>query len=113
MNLQSDLYLNKPQLEVAIDRDRASDLGVSVRDIGTTLQILLGGLDISTFKLEGETYDVIAQLRREVRARPQDLLGLFGGAKSRKVRWSSALLWAKRLLITGAVIGFCPLLGAC
>ena len=30
--MQTDLYLNKPQLEVAIDRDRASDLGVSVRD---------------------------------------------------------------------------------
>ncbi|MGI9431151.1 MAG: efflux RND transporter permease subunit, partial [Myxococcota bacterium] len=38
-----DLYLNKPQLEVVIDRERASDLGVSVREIATTLQILLGG----------------------------------------------------------------------
>jgi multidrug efflux pump len=85
VNLQSDLYLNKPQLDVAIDRDRASDLGVSVRDVGTTLQILLGGLDISTFKLEGETYDVIAQLRREARARPQDLLGLYVPGKNGQI----------------------------
>jgi multidrug efflux pump len=76
-NVRSDLFLNKPQLEVRIDRERASDLGVSARDIATTLQILLGGLDISTFKLEGETYNVMAQLGREARSRPQDLLGLF------------------------------------
>lgn len=76
-NVRSDLFLNKPQLEVRIDRERASDLGVSARDVATTLQILLGGLDISTFKLEGETYNVMAQLRREARSNPRDLLGLF------------------------------------
>jgi multidrug efflux pump len=77
VNLQTDLRLNKPQLEVQIDRDRASDLGVSAREIATTLQILLGGLDLSTFKLHGETYDVIAQLTRDERARPRALYGLY------------------------------------
>jgi multidrug efflux pump len=77
VNVQTDLFLNKPQLEVEIDRERASDLGVSVRDVATTLQILLGGLDLSTFKLEGETYDVVAQLPRPERSTPQDLLGLY------------------------------------
>ncbi len=76
-NLQSDLKLNKPQLDVRIDRDRASDLGVSVREIASTLQILLGGLDLSTFKLRGETYDVIAQLERSERTDPKDLYGLY------------------------------------
>jgi multidrug efflux pump len=77
VNVRNDLVLNKPQLEIEIDRDRASDLGVSVRDVATTLQILLGGLDLSSFKLEGETYDVIAQLRRDARSNPRDLLGLY------------------------------------
>jgi len=77
VGVRSDLFLNKPQLEVAIDRERASDLGVSARDIATTLQILLGGLDLSTFKLEGETYNVVAQLRRAARSQPRDLMGLF------------------------------------
>ncbi len=77
VNVQSDLLLNKPELEVDIDRERASDLGVSVREIASTLQILLGGLDLSTFKLEGETYDVIAQLERTERSRPRDLYGLY------------------------------------
>jgi multidrug efflux pump len=75
-NIVPNLYLNKPQLEVSIDRDRAGDLGISVRDIATTLQIMLGGLDISTFKLEGETYNVMAQLEQAGRNDPRDLLYL-------------------------------------
>ncbi|MDX2167006.1 MAG: efflux RND transporter permease subunit [Deltaproteobacteria bacterium] len=77
VNLQSDLLLNKPQIEVRIDRDRASDLGVSVRDIARTLQILFGGLDLTTFKQGGETYDVIAQLERQERSNPRDLYGVY------------------------------------
>ena len=76
-NVQTNLYLNKPQLEVAIDRERASDLGVSVRSIASALQILLGGLDLSTFKLGGETYDVMAQLEQQERNDPRDLLELY------------------------------------
>jgi multidrug efflux pump len=75
-SVRSNLYLNKPQLQVAIDRNRASDLGLSVRDVATTLQILLGGLDLSTFKLGGETYDVVAQLERRERNDPRDVLEL-------------------------------------
>jgi len=74
VNVQSDLLLNKPQLEVEIDRDRASDLGVSAEEIATALRVLLGGADLSTFKLGGETYDVVAQLERSARAAPRDLL---------------------------------------
>jgi multidrug efflux pump len=76
-NVQTNLYLNKPQLEVSIDRERASDLGVSVRQISSALQILLGGLDLSTFKLGGETYNVMAQLERDERNDPRDLLELY------------------------------------
>ena len=74
VNLQSDLLINKPQLEVAIDRNRASDLGVSARDIASTLQTLLGGQELSSFKLGGETYQVIAQLEQEDRADPRAVL---------------------------------------
>ncbi|MDJ0868597.1 MAG: efflux RND transporter permease subunit [Myxococcota bacterium] len=72
-NLRSDLVMNKPQLDVWIDRDRASDLGVSVREVATTLRILLGGQDLSTFKLDGQTYDVMVQLERDRRSRPGDI----------------------------------------
>jgi multidrug efflux pump len=75
--VQTNLYLNKPQLEVSIDRDRANDLELSVRDIASALQILLGGLDLSTFKSGGETYNVMVQLRRRERDDPRDLLELY------------------------------------
>jgi len=77
VNLRTDLLVNKPQLEVHVARDRASDLGVSVRDIATTLQIMLGGLDLSRFKLRGETYDVIAQLARAQRTASDATYGLY------------------------------------
>ena len=70
VNVRSDLFLNKPQLEVAIDRERASDLGASAREIATALQILLGGMDISSFKLEGETYNAAEASRALEPARP-------------------------------------------
>ena len=71
-----DIHLNKPQFEVEILRERASDLGASVRDIARTLQVMLGGSDLSTFKLGGETYDVIAQVGRGERNDPRDMLEL-------------------------------------
>ncbi|MGI9592475.1 MAG: efflux RND transporter permease subunit, partial [Myxococcota bacterium] len=74
MHSTHNLDLNKPQLEIQIDRERASDLGVSVRDVATTLQILMGGMDLSTFKLEGETYDVMVQVDRSDRDDPRDML---------------------------------------
>src|SRR5262249_3384228 len=72
-SVRSNLHVNKPQLEVAIDRNRASDLGVSVRDIATTLQILLGGLDLSKFKLGGQTYKAMAQLEQRAGNEPRDI----------------------------------------
>jgi multidrug efflux pump len=74
VNIQSDLLINKPQLEVAIDRNRASDLGVAARDIASTLQILLAGQELSTFKKDGETYKVMVQLEAGDRADPRAVL---------------------------------------
>ncbi len=70
VNLDSDLRLNKPQLEINIERERAAALGVSVADIGGTLETFLGGRVIGDFKQGTEQYDVIAQLRASQRATP-------------------------------------------
>jgi multidrug efflux pump len=82
VNLRSDLKLNKPQLVVHVDREQANDLGVSVQDVASTLQVLLGGVKLSTFKLHGETYEVIAQIDRSERANPTDLYGLYVRSQS-------------------------------
>ena len=77
INLTSDYDETKPQLRVEIDRNRAADLGVSVRDIGETLQTLLGSKVVTTYTDRGEQYDVIMQARSEDRVSPQDLQNVF------------------------------------
>ena len=76
-----NLNFEKPQLNLEIDRARAANLGISVRDISEALQILLGGLDISQFNLDGKQYDVIAQLRRSDRLVPDELNTLYVRAR--------------------------------
>jgi multidrug efflux pump len=76
-NVQSSFEVNKPELRLSIDRDRATTLGVSIEDISRTLQILFGGLDLSRIKRDGKQYDVIAQLERASRSTPQDLDRLY------------------------------------
>ncbi len=77
VNLDSDLRLNKPQLEIRIDRERAAQLGVSVTDIGTTLETFLGGRVASQFTRGNKKYDVITQVRPADRARPDVVRNLY------------------------------------
>jgi multidrug efflux pump len=77
VNVDTDLRVNKPQLEVNFDRDRAEDLGVSVGDVATTLQVLLGGSKTGTFTRANKQYDVIVQLDPRARATPSDMTGLY------------------------------------
>lgn len=77
VNLDSDLRLNKPQLEITIDRERAALLGVSVTDIGSTLETFLGGRVVTDFKRAGKQYDVIVQLKPTDRATPNIIDGIY------------------------------------
>ncbi len=76
-NVDTDLRVNKPELTVNFERDRAEDLGVSVRDIAGTLQTLLASSRVSTFTRDNKLYDVLVQLDPEARATPSDMTGLF------------------------------------
>src|SRR4029079_10294216 len=72
LNVRSVFQIDKPQLDVTIDRDRAAALGVSIQEISRTMQILFGGLDLSRVKREGKEYDVMVQLDRSSRLTPND-----------------------------------------
>ncbi len=76
-NVRSSFELNKPEMRVLIDRDRANDLGVSIRDLSRTMQLLFGGQQISDFTEGGRQYDVIVQMDRENRLVPSDLERLY------------------------------------
>ena len=77
VNVDSDLKLNKPQLSVDLDRDKASAVGVDVDAIGRTLETLFGSRQVTRFKQEGKQYDVIVQLEDKNRARPSDLTAIY------------------------------------
>ncbi len=67
----------KPQLDVHIDRNKAADLGVSVSDVASTLESLLGGRRVTQFQRGNEQYDVLVQVEDASRASPSDLARLY------------------------------------
>lgn len=71
INLDTNLKLNKPQVEVRILRERAAELGVTPLDISRALQVLLGGLDVTDFKLQSKRYDVMLQAEPQYRNLPE------------------------------------------
>ncbi len=77
MRLDSDYKETLPQLFVEIDTERASDLGVSVSDIGRTLEAMLGQRRATTYIERGEEYRVILEGRDEDYTSPSDLDGLY------------------------------------
>jgi len=76
-NVDSDLKLNKPQLTVDIDREKAAALGIQIEAIGRTLETLLGGRQVTRFKREGKQYDVIVKLEDKDRRQPTDLTSIY------------------------------------
>ncbi|MCP5316104.1 MAG: efflux RND transporter permease subunit [Chromatiaceae bacterium] len=72
-----DYKETKPQLQVLIDYDRAADLGVTVGDIGRTLETMLGSRQVTTYIEEGEEYDVILEGERDAQRTPTDLSNLY------------------------------------
>jgi multidrug efflux pump len=76
-NVQPDLFVNKPELRVTFDRDRAEDLGVPVRDVAGALQTFLGGRRVSTFTRNDKLYYVMVQLDPKDRATPSDMGGIY------------------------------------
>ena len=76
-NVQTDLFVNKPELRVTFERDRAEDLGVPVRDVASALQTFLGGRRVSTFTRNDKLYYVMVQLDPKDRATPSDMRGVY------------------------------------
>jgi multidrug efflux pump len=77
LNVDTNLRVNKPELTVSYERDRAEDAGVAIADVSNALQALLGGQRVSTFTRENKLYDVIVQLEPTERATPGDMSGIY------------------------------------
>lgn len=72
-----DLKFNKPELRLNIDRLKASQLGVSIQDVSTTLQLALSNRRLGYFTKDGKQYQVIGQLSRNERDEPTDLKAIY------------------------------------
>jgi multidrug efflux pump len=76
-NIQSNYEERKPQVQVAVDRNRAADLGISLQTVSRTLETVLGSRIVTTFIDRDREYSVILQGRAEDRATPNDLDNLY------------------------------------
>jgi multidrug efflux pump len=76
-NIQSNYEERKPQLRVAVDRNRAADLGVSLQTVSRTLETVLGSRIVTTYIDRDREYNVILQGRADDRATPTDLDNLY------------------------------------
>ena len=83
-NPDSDLKLNKPELRIDVNREKIAAVGASVSSVGRTLETMLGGRNVTRFKIGSEQYDVIVQVDDDARRTPSDLSNIFvrgdGGA---------------------------------
>ncbi|MBA3902218.1 MAG: multidrug transporter AcrB, partial [Rhodocyclaceae bacterium] len=77
ISVDTDLKLNKPELSVLVDRDKASDTGVQIETIGRTMETMLGGRQVTRFKRDADQYDVIVQTAGADRATPRDISGIY------------------------------------
>ncbi|HVK46417.1 MAG TPA: efflux RND transporter permease subunit [Pseudobacter sp.] len=76
-NVDADLKFNKPELQIDVDRIKASQLGVSIADVSQTLQLALSNLRLGYFYREGKQYQVIGQVARGDRDDPTDLKNIY------------------------------------
>jgi multidrug efflux pump len=72
-----DLKFNKPEIRIEIDRERARQLGVTVRDIAETMQLFFSGTRYGYFIKDSKQYEVIGEADRLYRDDPGDLSILF------------------------------------
>ncbi len=73
VDVDSNLIVGNPEVRVSVNRDIAANLGVNVVDVADSLQLLIGGLKVSTFEDLGEDYDIRARAEKGFR---EDLAGL-------------------------------------
>ncbi len=85
VDLDKSLKLGRPEVRVIPDREKAAALGVDARTLATTIQTMIGGLDIATFKEAGSRYDIRVRLEENLRSDPQAIERLYARTKTGEV----------------------------
>ncbi len=71
--VDNSLKFNQPQIILDINRSKASEMGLDMQAIGSSLTSALSGSYVNYFNLEGRSYQVIPQLSRPFRMAPEEL----------------------------------------
>src|SRR5690606_10718199 len=74
--LKSDLILNKPELIVNIDREKAMRQGISTVSAALAVRTAIYGKDIAKFRETDKESDIIIKLKDEYKTKPEDILNL-------------------------------------
>ena len=72
-----DLQFTKPEARIAINRDKASSLGVSTQTIAQTLQYALSGQRIGYYYMNGKQYQILGEINRQQRNTPTELKSIY------------------------------------
>lgn len=83
--LDNSLRFNQPEIELQINRSKASDLGLNMKDIGSSLASALSGGYVNFFDLQGRSYQVIPQLERKFRLSPEQLSEIYVRSATEKM----------------------------
>ncbi len=84
-NVDVDLKFNKPELNITVDRLKATSLGVNERDISNALNYAFSGGRTGYFLRNNKQYYVIAQVIRKDRNEPSDISSLYVRSNSGKM----------------------------
>lgn len=72
-----NLKFSKPEARISIDRDKATMMGVSTRNIAQTLQYGLSGQRMGYFYMNGKQYEILGEINRQQRNKPADLRSIY------------------------------------
>ncbi len=99
VQVDTDLRLNKPEIRLEVDRERAADMGVGVDAIARAVETMLGGRLVTRYKRESEQYDVIVQTNPSGRSTPEDIEKIFVRGKGDAMIPLSALVKLREIVV--------------
>ena len=99
VSVDTDLRLNKPEISMEVDRERAADMGVPVDAIARAVETMMGGRQVTRYKREGDQYDVIVQTNTTQRDTPDDIEKIFVRGRNDAMIPLSALVKIKEVVV--------------
>jgi multidrug efflux pump len=88
--LEIDTKIDQPQAQISLDRDKVAAMGLNMSSLGADLSAAVGGNFVNRFSIDGRSYKVIAQLKRNARQNPEQIQDLYvSGPNGRLIPLSS------------------------